>query len=100
MLHRFHHAAIAVRELDPAVQLYTRLLGAAPAWARAEEGVQVACFPLANARIELHAPQGEAPALRDHLEQRGEGLYAIGFATPDVKSAAATLAERGLGPRA
>jgi catechol 2,3-dioxygenase-like lactoylglutathione lyase family enzyme len=98
MLSGFDHAAIAVHDLAAGVDTYTKLLGRPPVARERQGGVDVASFALANTRIQLLSPRGRAAALRDHLEQRGEGLYAIAFATGDAKAAAEALAARGLGP--
>ncbi len=101
MLTSLDHLVIAVRDLDAATATYTALLGRAPSW-RGEHpgaGTANALFRLANTYIELLCPIGTgglADAVSGHLQQAGEGPYALAFGTDDVAACAAALRARGL----
>jgi methylmalonyl-CoA/ethylmalonyl-CoA epimerase len=93
---RFDHVAIAVRDLEAAVDLWTRSFGLrcehvedVPA-----QGVRVA-FLLGDgpgARIELiQATDPESGAAR-YLGQRGAALHHVAFAVPDLAAALAASA--------
>jgi catechol 2,3-dioxygenase-like lactoylglutathione lyase family enzyme len=101
MLTGFDHVTITVSELGPAVERYARLLGVGPVWlgVHPELGVRAALFGLSNALVELIAPDPgavEADGLRALLDTRGEGLWAMAFATEDAARASAELRARGV----
>jgi catechol 2,3-dioxygenase-like lactoylglutathione lyase family enzyme len=101
MLTALDHFVIAVRDLAPAVRTYSRLLGRAATW-RGEHpvlGTENALFRLENTYLELLAPTpGAGDWLARQIETRGEGPFALAFASDDAE-AFRTLAEaRGLRP--
>ena len=83
------HVVVAVREIDPALGRWARLLGRRPSW-RGEhpgEGSENVLFRLSNTYLELLAPVGEgrrADALRARLESHGEGPVALALGTDDA----------------
>jgi catechol 2,3-dioxygenase-like lactoylglutathione lyase family enzyme len=95
------HVTVAVRDLDSGVQAYERLLGVAPAWRGAHPALatQSALFALANAAIELVAPEPhalESEGLRALLAAQGEGLLALAFCIDDAQAWSEALRARGL----
>jgi catechol 2,3-dioxygenase-like lactoylglutathione lyase family enzyme len=101
MLTGFDHATILVNDVAHAVSRYAALFGRAPSWQgdHPELGTQAALFGLPNALIELVGPLPDAPeaeGMRELLEARGEGLYAIAFATDDAAQCSRELRERGV----
>jgi catechol 2,3-dioxygenase-like lactoylglutathione lyase family enzyme len=105
MLHSLDHAVVLVRDLDAAAGSYTALLGRCPSW-RGEHpalGAANVLYRLDNTSLELLCPQPEgrlAGELRARLEEKGEGLLGLAFATEDADRCHAALAERGLHPAA
>jgi catechol 2,3-dioxygenase-like lactoylglutathione lyase family enzyme len=103
IIHALDHVVIAVRDLEAGVAAYRALLGRAPSW-RAEAhggGATVATFALANVAVELMAPSGRgatAERLATVLDQQGEGLVSLAFATSDAARAHRRLARLGLEP--
>lgn len=103
IIHALDHVVIAVRDLDAAVAIYRAVLGRAPSW-RAEAhggGATVVTFALANVAVELMAPAGRGPTaerLGAVLDQQGEGLVSLAFATSDAARAHRRLARLGLEP--
>lgn len=105
MLERLDHIVIAVRDLDASSGSFTRLLGRTPCWTgeHPQFGTRNVIFNLANTYLELLAPDGDglvADSLRAHLDEYGEGLFALALGTDDAEAAAKTLSERGLHPSA
>jgi catechol 2,3-dioxygenase-like lactoylglutathione lyase family enzyme len=95
------HVTLAVRELEPAVQAYQRLLGSEPSWrgAHPDLGTEGALFALSNAAIELVAPAAgaaESEGLRARLDAHGEGLIALAFCVADAGAWSQALRARGL----
>ena len=101
MLTSLDHFVIAVRDLDAATATYSGLLGRAPSWRGDHPGAGTAntLFRLDRTYAELLSPIGagaHADALRAHLDEHGEGAYAIAFGTGDADACAAALRQRGL----
>ena len=101
MIHALDHVIIAVSDLDRARESYTQILGRRPSWSGEHPGFGTAnsLFQLANTYLELLAPAGSgavADVLREHLDERGEGLFGLAFATDDADDCAKQLRERGL----
>lgn len=104
--------AIVVRDIEKAVEVYSRLLGmekppisisgeyeaaqtqyhGQPSQAR----VKMAFFNLGSVQLELMQPVGEPSAWKDVLDVRGEGLHHIAFRVPDTDAALAYLDEQGM----
>ncbi len=100
------HAVIAVRDLESATEDYIALLGRQPSWRGSHPtyGTANTLFRIENTYVELLAPASGTSrkrndwsrGLRDHLEERGEGLYALALGTTDIDSAVRELKSRGL----
>ncbi len=101
MLTAIDHVVIGVRDLDAAADRYARLLARMPSW-RGEHpafGTGSCLFRLDNAYVELLSPVAEgalAAALDRRLAERGDGLFALAFATDDAAAAALALRARGV----
>lgn len=85
---RIDHTAIAVRDLDQAIQRYTRLFGATLSHRStiAEQRVEVAFLAFADARLELLQPLDEESSVARFLDRRGEGLHHIALAVDDIEA--------------
>jgi methylmalonyl-CoA/ethylmalonyl-CoA epimerase len=84
-----HHVAIAVRNLEPALDFYRDTLGL-PLGTQAhvpDQGVMAALFPLANGEIELLEPTNPAGGMAKFVEKRGEGLHHFCVETTDITGA-------------
>lgn len=100
---RLHHVGIAVHDLDVSQPIYEKLYGTtmrrAGAAISGPSGIEVAaCWRVG---IELTSPVAgsQAPtavALREFLETRGEGVYALAHAVEDFDAANAAAGEQGL----
>lgn len=88
-LQKIEHLGIAVRDLDEAEKLYTRLLGRPP-YKREEvisEKVITSFFKLGPNKIELLAPTSEASTIYKYLEKKGEGIHHVAYAVSDIQQA-------------
>ncbi len=103
MLAALDHIILAVRDLDAAARGWQALLGRAPSWRGSHPGQGTAnvLFRLDNMYLELMAATGSgalAGRLNRHLDDKGEGVYGLCFATGDIDAAARLFAKRGLAP--
>ncbi len=101
MIVALDHAVVAVRDLDAAAERTAALYGRPPSWRGTHPGAGTAnaLFRLDNAYVELLAPEGDGPLGRSvaaRLDERGDGLAALAFATDDAEATAAALRARGL----
>jgi catechol 2,3-dioxygenase-like lactoylglutathione lyase family enzyme len=100
MISALDHVALAVNDLDAAIDGYTRLLGLAPNWVGGDGGARHAWFQLPNMALDVIAPHGEGAfgdTIRAHLDAHGEGIWALAFTTPDIEAAHTLLGRRGIG---
>lgn len=88
MLSRIDHVGIAVRDLDQAIRTYERRLGLrATGRERLEaEGIEVAMIPVGESRIELITPLHVDSKLEKFLQDRGEAVHHVAYATDDVRA--------------
>jgi catechol 2,3-dioxygenase-like lactoylglutathione lyase family enzyme len=97
---------VAVRDAKRAHDVYRRGIGLAaeePVEDAARGVVSVRCAAPQGAAIELVEPRDPrrhfATAIAEHLDARGEGLFALVLRAPNPKRAAAALTARGLAAR-
>jgi methylmalonyl-CoA/ethylmalonyl-CoA epimerase len=88
MLSRIDHVGIAVRDLDQAIQVYERRLGLrASGRERLErEGIEIAMIPIGESRIELITPINPDSKVQKFLEDRGEAVHHVAYASPNVEA--------------
>src|SRR5262245_22424360 len=103
MFDALDHVILAVRDLADATRRYATLFARRPSGHGEHPGQGTAntLFKLHNTYLELIAVRGEGPTaslLSAHLEQHGEGLVGLAFATQDAEAARNQLAERDLDP--
>ncbi|HXM53053.1 MAG TPA: methylmalonyl-CoA epimerase [Candidatus Binatus sp.] len=94
MLSRIDHVGIAVRDLDEAIRIYERRLGLrSTGRERLEsEGIEIAMIPIGESRIELIMPLNPDSKVQKFLQDRGEAVHHVAYATDDVR---ASLAQAG-----
>jgi catechol 2,3-dioxygenase-like lactoylglutathione lyase family enzyme len=95
------HVVIAVRDLDAGLHAYESLLGRRVSTRAETSGVATALIATDNVAVELMAPAGEsddATRLRAAIDDGGEGLKSIVFATSDIERAHHRCARVGLAP--
>jgi len=83
------HIAIAVKNLNKAVEAFSKLLNSKPEVIEEvpEEGVRIAMFRVGNALIELLEPLNPDSTLAKFLEKRGEGIHHIALRVKDINEA-------------
>jgi methylmalonyl-CoA epimerase len=86
MLNRIDHVGIAVRDLDQAIQVYERRLGlrATGRERLQSEGIEIAMIPIGDSRIELITPLTPESTVAKFLNERGEAVHHVAYATDDV----------------
>jgi len=84
---KLDHVAIAVKDLDRAVELYTRLLGSVPDQIETNRdfGVRVAMFRLGEVKIELLEGLDPDTTIARFIERHGPGLHHLCFAVDDLR---------------
>ena len=92
-----HHLGLAVRDLDAAVDTYTRLFGGELEHRQTldDQGVEAAAVLLGSGRVELVTPLGEDTPVGRFLARRGEGMHHVAYEVEDVSAALADLDAAG-----
>jgi methylmalonyl-CoA epimerase len=99
MIKKVDHIAIAVRNLDEALQLYDKLFGARPSKIETipQQGVKAALLPMGQgSEIELLEPIDTQSGVAKFIESRGEGIHHICLEVEDVDRELDTLATKGV----
>ncbi|RMH78711.1 MAG: methylmalonyl-CoA epimerase, partial [Actinomyces sp.] len=93
LLTEIDHVAIAVHDLDAAVDFYRRAFGAEVHHREVVErdGVEEALVAVADSYIQLTAATRPDSPIARHLERRGEGLHHVGYRVDDCAAALAAL---------
>lgn len=97
LLTEIDHVAIAVRDLDAAVEFYRNAFGAEVAHRETVEsdGVEEALLKVADSYIQLTAATRDDSPIAKSIEKRGEGLHHIGYRVDDVAEALASMVAAG-----
>jgi methylmalonyl-CoA/ethylmalonyl-CoA epimerase len=97
MLSRIDHVGIAVRDLDQAISTYERCLGltASRRERLEQEGIEIAMIPIGDSRIELITPINASSKVDKFLQDRGEAVHHVAYATDDVNGALRLAASGG-----
>ncbi|MGE0047056.1 MAG: VOC family protein [Hyphomonadaceae bacterium] len=99
MISALDHIALAVRDLDAAAARYATLLGRSWNWRGRDGGAEHVWFQLENTALDIIAPVGAGytgDRVKAHLDEHGEGIWAVAFTTPDMARARRTLSRRGV----
>ncbi|MBL4603615.1 MAG: methylmalonyl-CoA epimerase [Emcibacteraceae bacterium] len=99
MIEKLNHVAIAVPDLEKAIELYRDVLGAdvsevvdLPA-----HGVTVAFVNLGNTKIELLYPLGDSSPITTYLNKFASGgIHHLCFEVDDIKVARDRMLEKGM----
>ena len=100
LLTEIDHVAIAVRDLEAAIDYYQRAFGATVDHREVVEsdGVEEALLKVAESYIQLLTPTREDSPVAKAIEKRGEGLHHIGYRVDDCAAALAAMVEAGATP--
>ncbi|HEX7100928.1 MAG TPA: methylmalonyl-CoA epimerase [Acidimicrobiia bacterium] len=91
------HVAIAVRDLDAAVESYRQRYGVEPLYREVVEAqrVEEAMIPVGGSFVQLLEPLGEDTPVGKFLARHGEGLHHVAYAVADIEAALAHLESVG-----
>ena len=99
MIKKVNHMAIAVNNLDEALELYNKLFGLKPEKVEimTDQRVKAAILPVGEgSEIELIQPIDSDSGVAKFLEKRGEGIHHIAIEVDDIDRELKTLAEKGV----
>ena len=100
LLTEIDHIAIAVRDLDAAIDFYLRAFGATVTHREIVEfdGVEEALLKVAESYVQLITPTRPDSPVAKSIEKRGEGLHHIGYRVDDCAKALAAMVAAGATP--
>ncbi len=91
------HVAIAVRDLDGAIEWYGQMFGATVEHRERVEsdGVEEALLKVADSYIQLLTPTADTSPVAKYLEKNGEGLHHVGYRVDDCGAVLEAMKEKG-----
>jgi methylmalonyl-CoA epimerase len=97
VLTEIDHVAIAVNDLEAAIDYYQRAFGASVVHREVVEsdGVEEALLKVADSYIQLLTPTRPDSPVARALEKRGEGLHHVGYRVDDCGAALASVLAAG-----
>jgi len=96
MLTEIDHVAIAVRDLEAAVDYYAQTFGAQVHRERVDsDGVEEALVKVADSYVQLLTPISDSSPVAGFLDKRGEGLHHVGYRVPDCAAALQSVKDHG-----
>ncbi|MEY4069199.1 MAG: methylmalonyl-CoA epimerase [Actinomycetota bacterium] len=100
ILTEIDHVAIAVSNLEAAIDYYQRAFGATVDHREVVErdGVEEALLKVAESYVQLLTPTRPDSPVAKSIEKRGEGLHHIGYRVADCKVALAAMIAAGATP--
>jgi len=100
LLTEIDHIAIAVNDLEAAIDYYRRAFGAVVDHREVVEsdGVEEALLKVAESYIQLLTPTRPDSPVAKAIEKRGEGLHHIGYRVADCAVALASMIAAGATP--
>ena len=100
LLTEIDHVAIAVRDLDAAVDYHRRAFGATVAHREVvdRDGVEEVLLAVADSYIQLISPTRPDSPVARFVERRGEGLHHVGYRVEDCAAALAAMVAAGATP--
>lgn len=96
-MNKLEHIGIAVKNLEEANKLFSKLLGSAPYKTELveQEGVRTSFFKVGELKIELlEATRPDSPIAK-FIEKKGEGLHHLAFDAPGIEGKMASLKAEG-----
>jgi methylmalonyl-CoA/ethylmalonyl-CoA epimerase len=85
LLTEIDHVAIAVNDLDAAIEWYREAFGATVAHREVvqSDGVEEALLAVAESYVQLLTPTRDDSPVAKYLEKRGEGIHHVGYRVDD-----------------
>lgn len=93
-----HHTAVAVRDLDAALDRFRVLYGVEPLYRETveEQDVEEAMLPLGGSYLQLLMPLSADGPVGRFLDRRGEGLHHVAVQVADIDAALEHLRSEGV----
>lgn len=100
LLTEIDHVAIAVRDLEAAIEYYQQAFGATVDHREVvdRDGVEEALLKVADSYIQLMTPIRDDSPVAKAIEKRGEGLHHIGYRVDDCGRALEAMKAAGARP--
>ena len=97
LLTEIDHVAIAVKDLEAAINYYQRAFGATVTHREVveQDGVEEALLKVAESYVQLLTPTRPDSPVAKSLEKRGEGLHHIGYRVTDCAKALQSMIAAG-----
>lgn len=97
---KIEHIGIAVRNLEEANSLYSKLFNALPYKEEevASEAVKTSFFRVGPNKIELLQATNESSAIHKYIDKKGEGIHHLAFAVEDIYQEMERLKSEGFQP--
>lgn len=97
LLTEIDHVAIAVRDLDAAIDYYRDVFGATVEHREIvhSDGVEEALLKVAESYIQLLTPTREDSPVAKAIDKRGEGLHHVGYRVDDCAVALQAVKDAG-----
>jgi methylmalonyl-CoA epimerase len=98
MLEQIDHVALAVEDLEEAIELYRSIFEMELVHRERVEasGFEMAAFRVGESTLELLAPISQDSVVGRFLSKRGPGVHHIAFRVQDAQDCSRRLQERGL----
>lgn len=96
-MEKLEHIGIAVKDLDKANDLFSRLLGRQHYKIEKvpSEGVVTSFFEVSGVKIELLAATTQDSPISRHIEKRGEGIHHLAFEVANLEDAIRRYEQEG-----
>ena len=100
ILTEIDHVAIAVHDLEAALDYYQRAFGATVTHREVveQDGVEEALLKVAQSFVQLLTPTRPDSPVAKSLEKRGEGLHHVGYRVADCAKALQSMINAGATP--
>jgi methylmalonyl-CoA/ethylmalonyl-CoA epimerase len=97
LLTEIDHVAIAVNDLDAAIEWYRDAFGATVAHREVvqSDGVEEALLAVAESYVQLLTPTRDDSPVAKYLEKRGEGIHHVGYRVDDCAVALDAIKKLG-----
>jgi len=97
LLTEIDHVAIAVHDLDAAIEWYREAFGATVAHREVvqSDGVEEALLAVAESYVQLLTPTREDSPVAKYMEKRGEGIHHVGYRVDDCAVALEAIKKMG-----
>ncbi len=100
MIQCIDHIGIAVKDLDSAIALYSRLFSVAAEDMHHEvvheQKVSIASFLVGDVRLELTSATSDDSPIAQFIAKRGEGIHHVAFRVQGINDQLKELASKGI----